>query len=149
MSGVNKVTLVGRLGQDPELRYTTSGQGVTRFTLATSDTWKDKNTGEKKEKTEWHRVTVWGKLAELCNDYLKKGRQVYLDGKLQTRSWEDTNGVKKYTTEIVANNVVFLGSTNESTNTNNSSNFAKQDAPVEFIDGNNDIPDADTDDIPF
>lgn len=148
MSGVNKVTIVGRLGQDPELRYTTSGQGVVRFTVATSDTWKDKNTGEKQERTEWHRIVVWGKLAELCNDYLKKGRQVYLEGKLQTRSWEDSSGVKKYTTEIVGSNVVFLGSTSDSAN-QGASNFKKQDAPVEFIDGNNDIPDADTDDIPF
>lgn len=148
MSGVNKVTIVGRLGQDPELKYTTSGQGVTRFTVATSDTWKDKNTGEKQERTEWHRIVVWGKLAELCNDYLKKGRQVYLEGKLQTRSWEDSSGIKKYTTEIIANNIVFLGSNAEASH-QGASNFKKQDSPVEFIDGNNDIPDADTDDIPF
>lgn len=116
MSSVNKCTIIGRLGKDPELRFTTSGQGVARFSVATSEKWKDKNSGEMQEKTEWHNILVWGKLAELCNDYLKKGRQVYLEGKLQTRSWEK-DGVKKYTTEIVCNNVVFLGNSDNSTKT--------------------------------
>lgn len=105
---VNKVILVGRLGQDPELRYTPSGMAVCNFTLATSESWTDKN-GEKQERTEWHRVVIWGKLAELCNQYLSKGRQAYLEGALQTRSWEDKEGVKRYTTEIVAKTVQFLG----------------------------------------
>ena len=108
MSGVNKVILVGRLGQDPEIKYTTGGQAVAKFSVATSETWNDK-TGQKQERTEWHRITVWGKLGELCGKYLAKGRQVYLEGRLQTRSYEDQQGQKKYSTEIVANTVQFLG----------------------------------------
>ncbi len=104
---VNKVILLGRLGQNPELKYTPSGSAVCQFSLATSENWmKD---GQKQEKTEWHRVVVWGKLAELCNQYLQKGRQVYLEGKLQTRSWDDKNGQKRYTTEINAGTIQFIG----------------------------------------
>ncbi|MDY0312073.1 MAG: single-stranded DNA-binding protein [Desulfobacterales bacterium] len=108
MSGVNKVIIVGRLGRDPEVRYTPDGTAVTNLSVATSLEWKDKNTGEKKEKTEWHRVVVFRKLAELCGEYLSKGRQVYVDGRLQTRSWEK-DGQTHYTTEIIANDVQFLG----------------------------------------
>jgi single-strand DNA-binding protein len=108
MSGVNKVILVGRLGQDPEIKYTTGGQAVAKFSIATSESWNDKS-GQKQERTEWHRITVWGKLGELCGKYLAKGRQVYLEGRLQTRSYEDQQGQKKYSTEIVANTVQFLG----------------------------------------
>lgn len=106
---VNKVILLGRLGQDPELKYTPSGSAVCNFSLATSESWNDKNTGQKQERTEWHRIVVWGKLAELCNQYLSKGRQAYVEGRLQTRSWEDQNGVKKYTTETLASTVQFIG----------------------------------------
>ncbi|AYF43532.1 MULTISPECIES: single-stranded DNA-binding protein [Halobacteriovorax] len=105
---VNKVILVGRLGQDPELKYTPSGMAVCNFSLATGESWTDKN-GQKQERTEWHRVVVWGKLAELCGQYLAKGRQAYLEGQLQTRSWEDKDGNKRYTTEINARTVQFLG----------------------------------------
>lgn len=105
---VNKVILLGRLGQDPELKYTPSGAPVCNFSLATSEFWADKN-GQKQERTEWHRVVVWGKLAELCNQYLGKGRQAFVEGRLQTRSWDDQNGQKKYTTEIVATTVQFIG----------------------------------------
>jgi len=108
MSGVNKVIVVGRLGADPEIKTITGGQTVARLSVATSENWTDKQ-GQKQERTEWHRVVVWGKLAELCGKYLSKGRQVYLEGRLQTRSWEDPQGQKKYTTEIVANTVQFLG----------------------------------------
>lgn len=109
MSGVNKVILVGRLGADPEIRYTQAGQGMCRFNMATSETWNDKE-GQRKERTEWHRVVVWGKMATVCGEYLKKGRQVYVEGRLQTRSWEDkTTGAKRYTTEVVAATVQFLG----------------------------------------
>lgn len=107
MSGINKVIIVGRLGQDPEMKAVGQGATVTRLNVATSESWTDK-TGNKQERTEWHRITVWGKLAELCGKYLAKGRQVYVEGKLQTRSWED-NGQKKYATEIVASTVQFLG----------------------------------------
>ena len=115
MAGVNKVIIVGRLGKDPEVRYTPNGQAVANFTVATSDNWKDKTSGEKQEKTEWHRIVVWGRLAELSRDYLKKGKQVYVDGRLQTRSWDDKDGNKKYITEIVANNIQFLGSATDKT----------------------------------
>lgn len=101
--GVNKVILVGNLGQDPEVRYMPNGGAVANITLATSETWRDKQTGEQKEKTEWHRVVLFGKLAEVAGEYLRKGSQVYIEGALQTRKWTDQAGVEKYTTEIVVN----------------------------------------------
>lgn len=106
MSGINKVIIVGRLGQDPEMKAVGQGSTVTRLSVATSEAWNDKN-GQKQERTEWHRITVWGKLAEICGKYLSKGKMVYVEGKLQTRSWED-NGQKKYATDIVASTVQFL-----------------------------------------
>jgi single-strand DNA-binding protein len=106
--GVNKVILIGNLGADPEVRFTPGGQAVANFRIATSETWNDKN-GQKQERTEWHRIVVWGKLAELCGEYLKKGRQCYVEGRLQTREWTDKENKKNYTTEVVANSVVFLG----------------------------------------
>ena len=114
---INKVILVGNLGRDPEIRYTQSGTAVANFTLASSERWKDKNTGEMQDRTEWHRIVVWGKLAEICSQYLSKGRQVYIEGRLQTREWEDKDGNKRYTTEVVANEMKMLGSrdTREST----------------------------------
>lgn len=108
LMSVNKVMLIGRLGQDPELKYTPSGTAVVNFSLATSESWNDKS-GEKQDRTEWHRVVVWGKLAELCNQYLAKGRQAFVEGSLQTRSWEGKDGNKRYTTEINAKSVNFLG----------------------------------------
>ena len=99
--GINKVILVGNLGQDPEIRYTADGKPIANFSIATSESWKDKNTGEKREKTEWHRVVVFGKLAEICGEYLSKGRQVYIEGRLQTRKWQGQDGQDRYTTEIV------------------------------------------------
>ena len=109
-SGVNKVILVGNLGKDPEVRYTPSGQAVANFNIATNENWTDKQ-GQKQERTEWHRIVVWGKVAELCGEYLSKGRQVYIEGRLQTREWTNKEGAKQYTTEVVANpvgGVVFL-----------------------------------------
>ena len=108
MAGVNKVILVGNLGRDPELRYTQNGQAVANFTLATSENWTDKS-GERTERTEWHRIVTWGKTAELCAQYLAKGRTVYIEGRLQTRDWEDRDGNKRQTTEINAQTVQFLG----------------------------------------
>ena len=108
MASVNKVILVGNLGRDPELRYTQSGQAVANFTLATNEKWKDKE-GNNQERTEWHRIIVWGKSAENCAQYLQKGRSVYVEGRLQTRDWEDREGNKRTTTEIVAQTVQFLG----------------------------------------
>jgi single-strand DNA-binding protein len=107
--GINKVILIGNLGKDPEVRFTPGGQAVANFNIATSESWTDKTSGQKVEKTEWHRIVVWGKLAELCGEYLKKGRQCYVEGRLQTREWTDKEGQKKYTTEVVANTVQFLG----------------------------------------
>jgi single-strand DNA-binding protein len=106
---INKVILVGNLGRDPEVRYTPSGTAVANFTIATSERWKDKTTGEMQERTEWHRIVAWGKLGEICGEYLSKGRQVFIEGRIQTREWEDKEGIKRYTTEIVANEMKMLG----------------------------------------
>lgn len=106
---VNKVILIGRLGQNPEVRYTPSGAAVANFSIATQENWNDK-AGQKQEKTEWHRIVVWGKTAENCSQYLTKGRQVYVEGRLQTRQWQDKDGQTKYTTEVQAQTVQFLGS---------------------------------------
>ena len=109
MASVNKVILIGNLGRDPETRYMPDGGAITNISVATTDVWKDKN-GEKQEKTEWHRVAFFGKLAEIAGEYLKKGSQVYVEGRLQTRKWQDKDGQDKYTTEIVANVMQMLGS---------------------------------------
>lgn len=109
MASVNKVILIGNLGRDPETRYMPDGGAITNISIATTDTWKDKQ-GEKQEKTEWHRVAFFGKLAEIAGEYLKKGSQVYVEGRLQTRKWQDKEGVDKYTTEIVADRMQMLGS---------------------------------------
>ena len=108
--GVNKVILVGNLGRDPEVRYSPNGQAVANVTLATSESWKDKTSGEKQERTEWHRVVFFGRLAEIAGEYLKKGAQIYIEGRLQTRKWQDKDGHDRYTTEIVANDMQMLGS---------------------------------------
>jgi single-strand DNA-binding protein len=109
MASVNKVILIGNLGRDPETRYMPDGGAVTNVSIATTESWKDKN-GEKQEKTEWHRVAFFGKLAEIAGEYLKKGSQVYVEGRLQTRKWQDKDGQDKYTTEIVADRMQMLGS---------------------------------------
>ena len=108
MAGVNKVILVGRLGADPEVRYTNTGTAVANFNMATSSSYTDKS-GEKTEKTEWHRIVAFGKLGEICGEYLAKGKQVYVEGRLQTRDWEDRDGNKRKTTEIVAGVMQMLG----------------------------------------
>ena len=108
--GVNKVILVGNLGKDPEVRYMPNGNAVANVTLATSESWKDKQTGEQQEKTEWHRVVMFRRLGEIAGEYLKKGSQVYIEGRLQTRKWQDNSGNDRYTTEIVADNMQMLGS---------------------------------------
>lgn len=108
--GVNKVILIGNLGRDPEVRYSPNGQAIANVNMATSESWKDKNTGEKQERTEWHRVVFFGRLAEIAGEYLKKGMQVYVGGRLQTRKWQDKDGNDRYTTEIVASDMQMLGS---------------------------------------
>ena len=108
--GVNKVILIGNLGQDPEVRYLPNGGAVCNISVATSETWKDKNTGEQQERTEWHRVVMFRRLAEIAGEYLKKGSKVYLEGKLQTRKWQDQQGQDRYTTEVVADEMQMLDS---------------------------------------
>ncbi len=110
MSSVNKALIIGNLGQDPEIKYTQSGSPVANLSVATSERWKDKNTGEQKEQTEWHRVVVFGRLAEIAEQYLKKGSKIFIEGKIQTRNWEDADGNKKYTTEVVAREMTMLDS---------------------------------------
>ena len=143
MSGVNKVIVIGRLGSDPEVKTVSNGSNVARLSVATSENWTDRD-GQKQERTVWHRVVVWGKLADLCGRYLSKGRLVYLEGRLQTRSWEDEQGQKRYTTEIVANTVQFLGGANmqnESSQNYDSSSPNLQDfGPEPSFDSSEEIP---------
>ena len=142
-SGINKVILVGNLGQDPEIKYTAGGAAVTTISIATSDSWKDKDTGEDQERTEWHRVVLWRRLAEITGEYLRKGSKVYIEGQLQTRKWEQ-DGQTRYTTEIVAKDIQFLDSkgNSESSERSNSDSFKEQST--------SDISDGDIDDdIPF
>lgn len=110
---LNKVILIGNLGRDPEVRYTGNGTAVANFTLATNERWRDRN-GERQERTEWHRIVAWARLAEICAEYLRKGQQIYIEGRIQTREWEDRDGNKRYTTEIVANDMQMLGRRSES-----------------------------------
>jgi|TARA_B110000438_G_scaffold302965_1_gene362504 single-strand DNA-binding protein len=139
-SGINKVILVGNLGQDPEVKFTAGGAAVTTLSIATSESWKDKDTGMDQEKTEWHRVVLWRRLAEIAGEYLKKGSKVYIEGQLQTRKWEQ-EGQTRYTTEVIGRDVQFLdsrGSNNSSENTNMSGDGEVSD-PGSITD----------DDIPF
>ncbi len=141
--GINKVIVVGNLGADPDSRTMPSGNAVTNISVATSESWNDKETGEKQEKTEWHRVVFFGRLAEIASDYLKKGSQVYVEGKLQTRKWEDKEGNERWTTEIVANQMQMLGE-RMSQGASNQGNVTKQNTSSnEFVDEEFD------DDIPF
>ncbi len=141
--GINKVIIVGNLGADPDSRTMPSGNAVTNISVATSESWNDKETGERQEKTEWHRVVFFGRLAEIASDYLKKGSQVYVEGKLQTRKWEDKEGNERWTTEIVANQMQMLGE-RMSQGTSNQGNVTKQNTSSnEFVDEEFD------DDIPF
>ncbi|WP_200261226.1 single-stranded DNA-binding protein, partial [Halorhodospira neutriphila] len=108
--GINKVILIGNLGRDPEVRYTASGSAVANVTLATSESWRDRQTGEQQERTEWHRLVFFGRLAEIAGEYLRKGSKIYVEGRLQTRKWQDQNNQDRYTTEIVANEMQMLDS---------------------------------------
>ena len=150
MSGVNKVILVGRLGKDPEVRHLESGAAVANFPIATSETYKDRNTGERKEVTEWHNVVLWRGLADVAEKFLKKGDMVYVEGKLRTRSWEK-DGITRYTTEVVGDNMTML-----SPKGSNEGGYAPQEAPAAInvqesaSTGAADIAmDDDTDDLPF
>jgi single-strand DNA-binding protein len=136
---INKAILVGRLGKDPEVRYTPDGMMVTNFTIATDEQWKDKS-GEKVQKTEWHRIVTFGKLAEICGKYLIKGKLVYIEGRIQTRSWDDKDGVKKYTTEIVASDMKMLDSKGRD------SDSGREEPPLPHPGVDGPMPD---DDVPF
>ena len=129
MGSVNKVLLLGRLGQDIDLRYTPNGDAVGNCTMATSETWKDKNTGERKEKTEWHRLVIWGRRAEGLKDYLLKGTQIYVEGQLQTRQWEAKDGSKRSTTEVRVDKVEFVGGGKRQTADNTETATSYQDQP--------------------
>ena len=142
--GVNKVILVGNLGQKPEIRYTQTDSAVANISLATSESWKDKETGEQREKTEWHRIVYFGKLAEIAEQYLDKGSKVYVEGKLQTRKWQDKEtGADRYTTEIVGNELTMLDSKNSS-GMNESQNFERNTSQSDQVQ-----EDFNEDDIPF
>ena len=144
-SGINKVILVGNLGQDPEVKYTAGGAAVTTLSLATSESWKDKDTGQDQEKTEWHRVVLWRRLAEIAGEYLKKGSKVYIEGQLQTRKWEQ-DGQTRYTTEVVGRDMQFLDSRG---NTSSDSSSLYEDVNQDM--GSQNLPDSGItdDDIPF
>lgn len=138
---VNKVILVGRLGADPQLRYTPSGKATANFNVATNYVWKDQD-GNQQDRTNWHRVTAWGKLAEVMGEWLKKGSYVYLEGRLQTRSYEDTNGVKKWITEVVATDMEMLGKKAEGTGAQAGDEAPAESPPEDFSDagGEEDLP---------
>ncbi len=142
MAGINKVILIGNLGKDPELRYTPSGTAVASFSLATSEKWKDRD-GNMQDKTEWHNIVVWGRQAEIAKEYLSKGRQVYIEGRIQTRSWDDKDGNKRYTTEIIAQRLNFLGSRGDQGGGGASSPDVPPEAPPPGDLG------AEDDDLPF
>lgn len=125
---LNKVMLLGHLGRDPEVRYTGSGKAVATFSLATSEQWKDRD-GNDQERTEWHRVVAWGRLGEICGEYLSKGKQVYLEGRIQTREWEDQEGNRRTTTEIVANDLIMLGGRGASTSPSQADYDRRQPPP--------------------
>ena len=139
MAGINKAIILGRLGRDPEVRYTQDGKAIANFSVATSEEWKDKDSGEKKERTEWHRIVAFGRLGEICGEYLSKGRQVYIEGRLQTRSWEK-DGVTRYTTEIVASNMQMLDSKSAAGGNNDYMPPMDDGMPSEVGPGDDDIP---------
>ena len=139
MAGVNKAILIGNLGKDPELRYTPGGQAVASFTLATSEKWRDKD-GVMQDRTEWHNIVVWGRQAEIAKEYLAKGRPVYIEGRIQTRSWEDKDGNKRYTTEVVANQMIMLGGRGESGSSTSSGNTSEEAPPPDDYGQDDDIP---------
>jgi single-strand DNA-binding protein len=151
MASINKVILIGNLGNDPEVRFTQQGTCVATLSIATSERWKGK-TGEMEERTEWHRVVLWNRLAELARDYLAKGRSVYIEGKLQTRKWEDNQGQTKYTTEVVGQTMQFIGSKSDSTGSGGGYNQSPSSgSKASNQSSNNDEPPpfGEDDDIPF
>jgi single-strand DNA-binding protein len=141
--GINKAIIVGNLGADPEMRYTANGSAVTNFSVATTDSWKDKQTGEQQERTEWHKVVTFNKLAEICGQYPKKGSKVYVEGQIQTRKWQGQDGQDRYTTEIVARDVQMLDSKGSGQPNASGSQGGTQgggEAPADDFDDGSDIP---------
>ena len=152
MAGVNKAIIIGRLGNDPEMRYMPTGEAVANLSIATSENWTDKTTGEKREKTEWHRVVAFRKLAEIIGQYCKKGDQIYIEGKLQTRKWSDKNGQDHYTTEIIADSVQLLDSRRDDQGGYQQQGYQQQRPPRQNGNPRNNPPAQDSfesDDIPF
>lgn len=151
MASVNKVIILGNLGRDPETRYMPSGDAMTTISVATTDSWKDKTTGEKKETTEWHRIVFFGKLAEIAGQYLKKGSAVYVEGSLRTRKYTDKDGIEKYATDIRADSMQMLGGKPDSTGTDSRPSAPRQVAPVQQQAASNPAPRFEDmeDDIPF
>ncbi|WP_339607209.1 single-stranded DNA-binding protein [uncultured Roseivirga sp.] len=145
MAGVNKVILVGNLGKDPEVRHLESGRAVANFSLATSETYKNKQ-GERVTTTEWHNIVLWSPLAEIAEKFLKKGNQVYIEGKLTTRSWDDQDGNKRYTTEVVGNNLTMLGTKSDNEGGGGSSSYSPSSEKSSEVSS---IPEDDSDDLPF
>jgi single-strand DNA-binding protein len=143
--GINKAIVVGNLGRDPETRHSAGGAAITNITVATSDTWKDKQTGQQQERTEWHRIVFFGRLAEVAGEYLRKGSQVYIEGRIQTRKWQDQSGQDRYTTEIVANEMQMLGGRGENSPSRKPTESADSGGQNENSPGFDDLDD----DIPF
>lgn len=147
MAGVNKVIILGNLGNDPEVRYMPNGEPVANISIATRETWNDKNTGEKREKTEWHRVVAYRKTAEIIGQYTRKGSKLYVEGKLQTRKWTDNNGVDRYTTEIIADSVQLLDSRRD--DQDGQQGYQQQGYQQQQRQQHNPPPQQDFDDVPF
>ena len=147
MAGVNKVILIGNLGNDPDMRYMPNGEPVANISIATSETWNDKNTGEKRERTEWHRVVAYRKTAEIIGQYTRKGSKLYVEGKLQTRKWTDNNGVDRYTTEIIADSVQLLDSRRD--DQDGQQGYQQQGYQQQQRQQHNPPPQQDFDDVPF
>lgn len=144
MAGVNKVILIGNLGKDPEVRHLESGASVANFPIATTESYKDKN-GNRQDQTEWHNIVLWRGLADISEKYLRKGSQVYIEGKLRSRSWEDKEGNTRYITEVVGDSMTMLGGNRNSENNNNSNSASTSSAPA----NNPDLSDEESDDLPF
>ena len=149
MAGINKVILVGNLGKDPEVRYLEGGTAVANFPIATSETYKDKTTGEKKTNTEWHNIVLWRGLAEIAEKYLKKGNQIYLEGKLQTRQWQDKDGNNRYSTEVIGNNLQMLGRKEDNNTTATTPSAASAEKPTPTPTPEIDKSTNEVDDLPF
>jgi single-strand DNA-binding protein len=147
MSSLNKVTLIGHLGKDPEVRYTPEGAAVASFSLATNDAWTDKS-GTRQEHTEWHSIVAWGKLADICKKFLSKGRQVYIEGRIRSREWNDREGNKRHTTEIIASQMVLLGSRSQNFDSGNTSDYSSNSSSQETDQAFGD-PGITDNDIPF